>query len=138
MEPPSAEAQPAPKPEQPLFGQERHKSAPHPVDSTPLVVKNAPPPLIWKWPTFGAADYVVAATGGAITLAAAIVKPRSQHSLSGGLWFDNDVRSALRAKTLATRYTFRESDRMFEVERTLESAHSTTSTQPARPGGAEG
>jgi len=108
MEPPSAEAQPAPKPEQPLFGQERHKSAPHPVDSTPLVVKNAPPPLIWKWPTFGAADYVVAATGGAITLAAAIVKPRSQHSLSGGLWFDNDVRSALRAKTLATRYTFRD------------------------------
>ena len=108
MEPPSVEPQPQAKPEQPLFAPERHKSAPRPVDSTPLVVKNAPPPLIWKWPTFGAGDYVVAATGAAITLTAAIVKPRAKHSLNGGLWFDESVRNALRARTISGRYIFRD------------------------------
>ena len=108
MEPPSAEAEPEAKPEPALFAKEGHKSTPHPVDSTPLVVKNAPPPLIWKWPTFGAADYVVAVAGGAVTLTAAIVKPRSKHSLSGGLWFDDSIRNALRARTISARYTFRD------------------------------
>ena len=108
MEPPRGEAAPPVKPEPPLFAKEGHKSAPHPVDSTPLVVKNAPPPLIWKWPTFGAADYVVTGAGAAVTLSAAIVKPRSKHSLSGGLWFDNSVRNALRVRTVSGRYIFRD------------------------------
>ena len=109
MEPPRGEAAPEEaKPDQPLFAKERHKATPRPVDSTPLVVKNAPPPLIWKWPTFGTADYVVSIAGAAVTLSTAIVKPRSKHSLSGGLWFDNSVRDALRVRTVSGRYIFRD------------------------------
>jgi len=72
------------------------------------VSKNAPEPLIWKWSTFSTADYVIGVVGGGVTLGAAIVKPRAQHSLSGGLWFDDSVRSALRAHSLANRYIFRD------------------------------
>ena len=73
-----------------------------------LVSTDAPPPLIWKWSNFSAADYVVTLTGGAVTLGAAIVPPRARHSLGGGILFDNDVRNALRAKGLANRYVFRD------------------------------
>lgn len=72
------------------------------------VLTDAPPPLIWKWQRFRTADYLLTLAGGAVTLATAITKPRPQHSLSGGLWFDEDVRDALRANTLNDRYIFRD------------------------------
>jgi membrane-associated phospholipid phosphatase len=78
------------------------------VNTLPLVSKDAPPPLIWKWPTFSTADYVVTIAGGAITLGGAIVRPRAQHSLSGPIGIDNDVRKALRADRLSVRYDFRD------------------------------
>jgi len=73
-----------------------------------LVSVDTPPPLVWKWARFSTADYVVTMAGGAATLTAAIVRPRAQHSLSGGLWFDDSVRNALRVDTLANRYIFRD------------------------------
>jgi hypothetical protein len=79
-----------------------------PVNALPLVSTDAPPPLIWKWPKFSLADYIVTTTGAAITLGAAIVTPRSQHSLMGPIGFDKGVRNALRADRLADRYIFRD------------------------------
>ena len=76
--------------------------------NTVEVSKDAPPPLVWKWARFSTANYLITAAGGGITLGAAIARPRSQHSLSGGLWFDEDVRDTLRANTLANRYIFRD------------------------------
>lgn len=73
-----------------------------------LVSVDAPPPLVWKWARFSAANYAVTGVGGAITLASAIVNPRAQHSLSGGLWFDESVRNTLRVDTLPNRYIFRD------------------------------
>lgn len=78
------------------------------MNALPIVSTDAPPPLIWKWPSFSTADYVVTAAGAALTLSAAIVKPRPQHSLTGPIGFDEDVRSALRADRLANRYIFRD------------------------------
>ena len=87
------------------------------VPITPVLPANAPiapapsdlpPPLRWKWSSFSNTDYVIGATGGAITLTAAIVPPLAKHSLSGGLWFDNAVRNALRAHSVTTRYEFRD------------------------------
>lgn len=84
------------------------KPKPRQVNALPLVSTNAPPALIWRWPTFSAADYIVTGAGGAITLGAAIVHPRAKHSLSGPIGFDNGVRKALRADKLAARYDFRD------------------------------
>jgi membrane-associated phospholipid phosphatase len=81
---------------------------PHAADPGVLVATNAPPPLIWKWSPFSGADYALALSGGAITLATAIIHPRARHSLGGGIWFDNAVRNTLRAPTLAERYDFRD------------------------------
>jgi hypothetical protein len=81
---------------------------PRVISEVPLVSTDAPPPLIWKWRSFGAADYVITGAGASLTLAAAIVKPSSKHKLSGGILFDESVRDALRANTLADRYIFRD------------------------------
>ncbi len=81
---------------------------PRSFDNTVIVTKDAPPPLVWKWQRFSTADYLLTTAGGGITLAAAIIAPRPQHSLGGGLWFDNSVRNALRAHSLANRYIFRD------------------------------
>lgn len=81
--------------------------APDPATQV-IALTNAPPPLIWKWQRFRTADYLLTLAGGATTLATAIIAPRPQHSLSGGLWFDEDVRDSLRAGTLANRYIFRD------------------------------
>jgi len=67
-----------------------------------------PSALAWRWGRFSAADYVVTGTGAGITLAAAIIRPRAQHSLSGGVWFDENVRGAVRPSSLSTRYIFRD------------------------------
>ncbi|HEY0467969.1 MAG TPA: phosphatase PAP2 family protein [Polyangiaceae bacterium] len=79
-----------------------------PGDIPTLVSVDAPPPLVWKWARFSTADYLITGAGGAITLTTAIVNPRAQHSLSGGLWFDESVRNALRVDTLPNRYIFRD------------------------------
>ncbi len=84
------------------------KPKPRQVNTLPLVSKDAPPPLIWKWRTFTLTDYIITGTGAAITLTASIASPRAQHSLSGGVGFDDDVRKALRANRLADRYLFRD------------------------------
>jgi membrane-associated phospholipid phosphatase len=73
-----------------------------------LVSTDAPPALVWHASRFGAADWVVALAGGAITLTAAIIPPAKHHSLGGGILFDNSVRNALRAHGLANRYIFRD------------------------------
>lgn len=64
--------------------------------------------LTWHWSQFSTTDYVITGAGGAITLAAAIVKPASKPAISGGILFDDDVRSALRPEGIQTRYTFRD------------------------------
>jgi membrane-associated phospholipid phosphatase len=78
------------------------------VNQLPIVSTNAPPPLIWKWPTFSTTNFVITAAGAALTLGAAIVKPVAKHKLSGGILFDDDVRDTLRANKLADRYVFRD------------------------------
>jgi len=67
-----------------------------------------PPPLTWKWAKFSTLDYVIGFTGGAVTLATAIVHPRPQHSFTRPLGFDNDVRKLLRGGSLDERYDFRD------------------------------
>ena len=75
----------------------------------PITVStDTPAPLIWKWSRFSTADYLLTTGAAAITLTAAIVKPRAQHSLHGGILFDNAVRDALRVRPLANRYIFRD------------------------------
>ena len=66
------------------------------------------PPLVWQWRRFSTLDYAITAAGGALTLTSAIVQPRSRHSLAGGRWFDDDVRSALRPDDIQDRYIFRD------------------------------
>ena len=66
------------------------------------------PPLVWKWQRFTTADYLITGAGGALTLTAAIVQPRSVHAFSGGILFDDAVRNALRAHSLQARYEFRD------------------------------
>ncbi len=90
------------RPDQPL------REPPRGVNALPIVSTDAPPPLIWKWPSFSTTDYVVTAAGAVLTLGAAIVKPRPQHSLTGPIGFDDDVRRTLRADRLADRYVFRD------------------------------
>ena len=66
------------------------------------------PTLRWKWQRFAAADYFITGAGGALTLATAIIKPRSVHAFSGGILFDDSVRNVLRAHSLQARYDFRD------------------------------
>jgi hypothetical protein len=92
------EPRPAPKPPRKV----------RPISLVPIVSTNAPPPLVWKWPTFSAVNFVVTAVGAGVTLGASIVKPSAKHKLTGGILFDDDVRDAVRAKRLADRYVFRD------------------------------
>jgi membrane-associated phospholipid phosphatase len=74
----------------------------------PLPTPPGGPVLEWKWSRFSSADYIVAGAGGAITLATAIIVPRSTHSLSGSILFDDAARRALRPRSLQTRYDYRD------------------------------
>src|SRR6185369_10974475 len=107
---PVEQAPPPQKPpeQEPLVLRPKAPPPPRAVNALPLVSTNAPPPLIWKWPTFSTADFVITAAGAAVTLGASIVGPRAQHSLTGPIGFDKGVRKALRANTLADRYIFRD------------------------------
>lgn len=73
-----------------------------------LVSTDAPPPLVWRWKRFSTGNYLITGAGAALTLAMAIVPPRAQHHLNGGLWFDESVRNAVRVDTLPNRYIFRD------------------------------
>lgn len=114
-EPPTSEEaapypDPATGPTKPFFAPDPapRETKPREVNALPLVSTDAPPPLIWKWPTFSTGDFVVTAAGAAVTLTASIVQPRAQHSLTGPVGFDDSVRKALRAGSLSARYDFRD------------------------------
>jgi len=66
------------------------------------------PPLVWRWSRFSTAEYVITGAAGLITLGAAIIQPRPQHTLEGGLWFDEAVRNAIRPNDMQTRYVYRD------------------------------
>ncbi len=104
---PSTPVQETPAPEPSVLPSNPPAARPH-VDPPPLISKNAPPALVWKWPHFGVGNFFVAGAGAALTLTGAIVKPRAKHSLGGGILFDDAVRDALRVKKLANRYLFRD------------------------------
>ncbi|HEX2671242.1 MAG TPA: hypothetical protein VHM25_10250, partial [Polyangiaceae bacterium] len=72
-----------------------------------LVSTDAPPALVWRWKRFSTENYLLTSVGAGLTLAMAIAKPRAQHHLSGGIWFDESVRDVLRVDTLPNRYIFR-------------------------------
>jgi membrane-associated phospholipid phosphatase len=73
-----------------------------------LVSTDAPPALVWRWKRFSTENYLLTSVGAGLTLAMAIAKPRAQHHLSGGIWFDESVRDVLRVDTLPNRYIFRD------------------------------
>lgn len=73
-----------------------------------LVSTDAPPALVWRWKRFSTGNYLLTSVGAGLTLAMAIAKPRAQHHLSGGIWFDESVRDVLRVDTLPNRYIFRD------------------------------
>ncbi len=64
-------------------------------------------PLTWNRARFSTLDAVVMFSGGALTLATAIIKPQPLHA-RGAVLFDDDVRDALRARSVQARYTFRD------------------------------
>jgi membrane-associated phospholipid phosphatase len=106
--PAPVEPQPAPiaAPPAPVAAPLAHAAAPPAVP--PPGAPNEAPRLIWKWRAFSAVDYVIAGTGGAVTLATAIVHPRAQHSFTRPLGFDTGVRNLLRGGSLDERYDFRD------------------------------
>jgi membrane-associated phospholipid phosphatase len=78
-------------------------------------------PVLWnpEWPRFSAGDWIITATGAAITVAAAIIPPQSKHSLSGGIGVDDSARKALRLPTPEGRYVARDgSDVILSFEAT--------------------
>lgn len=94
--PPAGEVQAVPNPSPMVLG------------GGPLSEQKSSPALAWKWSRFSTADYVLTSVGGAITLATAIVRPRSAHALSRGILFDDAARNALRSRDLQTRYDYRD------------------------------
>lgn len=77
------------------------------VGGEPTPHGTAVAPLEWKPRRFTGLDAAVMFTGGAMTLAAAIIPPRAAH-LRGAVFFDDDVRDFLRAESLQSRYIFRD------------------------------
>jgi len=66
------------------------------------------PELEWRWSRFSMADWAITLGSGGVTLAMAIVKPVAGHKLTGGIWFDEGARSAVRPDDITTRYNFRD------------------------------
>jgi membrane-associated phospholipid phosphatase len=101
-----------PQPTPPAIPPPRSKDAPAPPLTQgyipTLVSTDAPPALVWRWKRFSTANYLLTGVGAGLTLAMAIVHPRAQHHLNGGIWFDESVRNVLRADTLDNRYIFRD------------------------------
>ena len=108
--PPSSPAPPASATVAPPLPPGEPPSVPNPG---PAVIAGTPGspdrlPLSWDWAPFSTADYVVAGTAGAITLAAAIIHPLPTHHLQGGILFDDAVRNAVVPSNIQTRYAFRD------------------------------
>lgn len=93
----------------------RPPSQPVPVPNpSPVVVGGSPvpegtmvAPLEWNRRRFDGLDAAVMITGGALTLATAIIPPQAAH-VRGPILFDEDVRDTLRASSTQTRYIFRD------------------------------
>jgi membrane-associated phospholipid phosphatase len=66
------------------------------------------PPYEWKLAPFSTADWIIAGTAGAITLAMAIVPPLHTHQITGPILFDTAVRDAVRPSSIRVRYDFRD------------------------------
>jgi membrane-associated phospholipid phosphatase len=69
---------------------------------------HAAPELVWKWRRFSIGDWAVTLAGGGTTLAMALVRPVTQHKMSGGILFDESARRALRPDDIAVRFTYRD------------------------------
>ncbi len=78
------------------------------IGGTPVPTDRVAIPLGWTRSRFTIADWVVTGTGGALTLATAILHPLKGHSIQGGILFDDDIRNALRSSNIQTRYGFRD------------------------------
>jgi membrane-associated phospholipid phosphatase len=78
------------------------------LGGVPTEPGSAAVPLRWKRKRFATLDTVIMLTGGAITLAAAIVPPSRTSGPRGPVFFDDDVRDVLRASSTQERYTFRD------------------------------
>jgi membrane-associated phospholipid phosphatase len=93
----------------------RPPGQPVPVPNpSPVVVGGAPiadgrvaAPLEWQRRRFDGVDAAIMFTGGAITVATAIIPP-SPHHLRGPILFDEAARSTLRASSTETRFVFRD------------------------------
>ena len=142
--PPPTTAEPAPEPEAtpptappssstPSFGPKDSPFAPppnlrrNPIDVLPGDVIYPPlgdkpaKPVLWnpEWARFSTADWIITATGAAITITAAIIPPQSKHSLGGGIAFDDSARKTLRMPTPEGRYVARDaSDVILSFEAT--------------------
>jgi membrane-associated phospholipid phosphatase len=64
-------------------------------------------PLEWRWGRFTTGNWIVTIAGAGLTLGAAILPPRNT-GYTGGIWFDEEVRDAIRADSLQSRYIFRD------------------------------
>lgn len=63
---------------------------------------------------YGIPDFVLTALGGGAALASALVGPDRENGPRGGIWFDEDVRNALRPADFDTQLAFRDaSDVLF-------------------------
>jgi membrane-associated phospholipid phosphatase len=79
-----------------------------------------PKPIKWdpEWPRFAIADWVITASGAAITLGSSIIAPQKKHSF-GGVLFDDAARKVLRFRTSEGRYIARDgSDIILSLEAT--------------------
>jgi membrane-associated phospholipid phosphatase len=93
----------------------RPPAQPVPVPTpSPVVLggKPLPPgrfarPLEWKRSRFSKLDFGIMVAGGGLTLAAAIVRPRSKHVV-GPILFDKPIENALRAPTTQQAYVYRD------------------------------
>ena len=81
---------------------------------SPVVVGGEPTPhgtavvpLEWHLARFSTVDTIVMLTGGAVTLATAIIPPHPAH-FRGAVLFDEAARDVLRADSIQARYTFRD------------------------------
>lgn len=64
-------------------------------------------PLVWNRARFSTTDTVIMLSGGALTLASAIIQPQPRH-VRGPVLFDEGIRDTVRAPSVQARYTFRD------------------------------
>jgi membrane-associated phospholipid phosphatase len=77
------------------------------LGGVPTEPGTAAKPLRWNRARFSTADTVIMLSGGALTLATAIIQPQPRH-VRGPVLFDETIRDAVRAPSVQARYTFRD------------------------------